>query len=983
MSSPSLPSLSSLQPVARARGFVTARSVFGPLEQGDNDKQEGEASKAPATSSNEHIAGPSKMELRATAVPKEPLVDTLDSAPPRPRTRKRAAVISSIQDHTADAPPGPKRGRPRKAVSTAATNSTSTDTHATQLSLPKPAAKRGRKKAVASEHVDSKVIKTPPEPPRKKSAPSQSGQSANVAAGASNTDILSNHTQSNDNVLSEILDLDPAPRRRQGWTPPVESCLPVSFQSHDSDPVEPFDTSLIETVDHDQSNIQSPAAVDFKKLMGDFGYQEDNTRPPPPLSRNSSDGPTTKRKRLDTIDVAAVEVLPKRTKKDVVPKEPKPKKNKDAEPKAKKKKKDMVPKVPKEPKPKKPRAPKKKPVTITALATAAYRHQPVETEEDADQSKSISDFFRLPQPDPAIPSAPDRTTEDKPAPKRKRAKKVQINVPEIHVKLDSPETAREKLKRQQWLFGSSSQLGAVESPTELRDLQQALKESENMISSQHVDYSCATSYAHVPSAPHGTCLSIGQANRVLWMSAARDFEDSTFCLEEGSDASDGVKLALESCAPQEAKLPLQVFMISSSDPKAAESPNSGFVDIDQLGEASPRKTGVKEESMSDPAVSVIKDISVAAPISHEIVDLEVQPKGANTSRRAFGRCDPNTHLAKQVVDVDIKVSARTPRKTAIRPPIICLDSPERQPCVWSRTLASDAAPIISPTVGKLVIAHKPGSPSGHGARTRHVANNALPNSSQKPRERVHETLHSLELAKPSNPRGRPPKVAPTPRLVSPARPRGRPRKSASPDTLPTLARLRNTPLDHGSSPQRAVVIDPSSDYLDIDAISDPEMDSHVATPPRCLPDSSPKATLEFDRPPPPTPLTLVPAARCTAKQLQAEWSNIATTLFPRITQIVRSTPPSRDHRDPTWHEKMLLYDPIVLEDLTAWLNSEGLRIDVILQKTKGKKKVGEAEEAVQVSHEELQPWMVQKWCEEHSVCCLWKEGLRGGVRQRY
>lgn len=90
-----------------------------------------------------------------------------------------------------------------------------------------------------------------------------------------------------------------------------------------------------------------------------------------------------------------------------------------------------------------------------------------------------------------------------------------------------------------------------------------------------------------------------------------------------------------------------------------------------------------------------------------------------------------------------------------------------------------------------------------------------------------------------------------------------------------------------------------------------------------------------------------------------------------------------------------MYDPIVLEDLTAWLVGKGVHVKVrrkaVKEKVKkGRKRKGEAveEEVIQIEEfefmvEELKGWMVQKWCEEKSICCLWKEGLRGGVKVRY
>ena len=66
----------------------------------------------------------------------------------------------------------------------------------------------------------------------------------------------------------------------------------------------------------------------------------------------------------------------------------------------------------------------------------------------------------------------------------------------------------------------------------------------------------------------------------------------------------------------------------------------------------------------------------------------------------------------------------------------------------------------------------------------------------------------------------------------------------------------------------------------------------------------------------------------------------------------------RNHiRDPTWHEKILLYDPIVLEDLARWLNSAGL--------------AGIQEDR------EVTALDVRGWCEINGICCLWKGGWRG------
>ncbi|KAK6948988.1 hypothetical protein Daesc_009060 [Daldinia eschscholtzii] len=86
-------------------------------------------------------------------------------------------------------------------------------------------------------------------------------------------------------------------------------------------------------------------------------------------------------------------------------------------------------------------------------------------------------------------------------------------------------------------------------------------------------------------------------------------------------------------------------------------------------------------------------------------------------------------------------------------------------------------------------------------------------------------------------------------------------------------------------------------------------------------------------------------------------------LFRHITKAVTSAPRSQDPAKPSWHEKMLLYDPIILEDLAAWLSAGALR---------------------GVGYDgEVAPEDVKKWCESKSVICLWRQNTRGKERKRY
>lgn len=84
--------------------------------------------------------------------------------------------------------------------------------------------------------------------------------------------------------------------------------------------------------------------------------------------------------------------------------------------------------------------------------------------------------------------------------------------------------------------------------------------------------------------------------------------------------------------------------------------------------------------------------------------------------------------------------------------------------------------------------------------------------------------------------------------------------------------------------------------------------------------------------------------------------------FASITRAIRSERPSTSAEARTWHEKILMYDPVVLEDLAAWLNTRGL--------------------AAVAEDFEVGPAEVREWCQAKGVCCLWRENLRGETRRR-
>lgn len=87
-----------------------------------------------------------------------------------------------------------------------------------------------------------------------------------------------------------------------------------------------------------------------------------------------------------------------------------------------------------------------------------------------------------------------------------------------------------------------------------------------------------------------------------------------------------------------------------------------------------------------------------------------------------------------------------------------------------------------------------------------------------------------------------------------------------------------------------------------------------------------------------------------------------------------------------------MYDAIVLEDFTAFLNSHAsvrtykratqkqARAWNKERKAKGEPimKAEKGDGMVLAVEKEVEGWMVRGWCEEHSVCCVQREGKGRG-----
>jgi len=187
------------------------------------------------------------------------------------------------------------------------------------------------------------------------------------------------------------------------------------------------------------------------------------------------------------------------------------------------------------------------------------------------------------------------------------------------------------------------------------------------------------------------------------------------------------------------------------------------------------------------------------------------------------------------------------------------------------------------------------------------------------------------------------------------RPRGRPRKD-KPETAAKSKKQvtsgKSKPITK-SSKKKEPDKESAGEFTSIDDILDSEAEispspSHLRT----------SITNELS-------LTTDPLPKSRRAGTRADWDLIKAKLFNQISHTILNSTPTHDAKNPSWHERILMYDPIILEDFTTWLNAEGLKVKGATVGDEGK---------------ELLPWMVGRWCEENSICCLWKLTNRNVLR---
>lgn len=522
----------------------------------------------------------------------------------------------------------------------------------------------------------------------------------------------------------------------------------------------------------------------------------------------------------------------------------------------------------------------------------------------------------------------------KPAAKKK--KKVELVKPTLL----SPTSAMHKMSHQDILFGTSSQLTREDSPTFVRDLQQAIRESEASVDAELV--------SEVAPVTMGSSLALVRSSRGLWSAAMRGFDDDLLAAEERNTPDNLPVHDIPS-----AEKALEAAMIEREVVEIEDTEADSMV-LETYSAHSAEDRTVQEQEMehqTDESIrtGILEDQLPPDPRDDDWTILSDDKPGTVLSAPAtveFGEIiSPLPEPPPEVHRGSTKASTLQHGFPQLSPNDANADTQNRVPVIQERAVLQPlpvnvSAPKLLSSKAKAKRALEPDPPSKHPAST--------------------APINAVRTDASTEPQPEPMK-----------RPPGRPRKTPLPDSseaAPVKRRTKKTPVlpDPPTTPKS--LRKPDSEWTNIDEIEDSEQEFTPSPPRRTNPPASPP--LQLIPPALPVPIFTASAAVQTTNG-KPDTTALCAHLFPLITRLVRTAPDTTDPRLPSWHEKMLLYDPIVLEDLTAWLNAQGLRAP-------GKRGKDGAEKV-----EELKPWVVQKWCEEMSVCCLWREGLRGGVKNRY
>ncbi|KAJ5294444.1 hypothetical protein N7508_009265 [Penicillium antarcticum] len=471
----------------------------------------------------------------------------------------------------------------------------------------------------------------------------------------------------------------------------------------------------------------------------------------------------------------------------------------------------------------------------------------------------------------------------------------------------SPEAAVEFMNDQDLVFGTCSQLEREDSPQTLREMQQAIRVSESL---SYREGTCDSVHAHkTKAAEERPMRSVSRitGTKNLWNVGSRDIKGSLVQSKELNvvDLTDRPELPAKSN---------EKLVKPTPTPLDKNWFEFDFADIDSPPEKKPPKRSSSSNVQSQPT-AIAKSIKETEIPVEPVPSQPADPQAPQMPQYAGF---PDAELSKQIATFGFK-SVRG-RKKMIDLLQQCWESKHG----GAATGSQPAAQVEQSKTLALIQSNGPKLISDSKSKAK-----AKPKSTTK-----------------------------EPSLVT--------AKSASASRI-------NSQKGPPKGPKSKSTTEPSSSFIDLEEIQDSEeeitpspsqVQKHYASIYSYRIGQSHEHTLDIlTKPPPTSPIkrkgpskvsvtrtrTADPTSRVNPVDVSAQITK-AVRAQPRLSPL-SSALGSRSR--PTWHEKILMYDPIILEDFTAWLNVEGLGL------------VGEDREVGTAS--------VREWCESKGVCCCWKK----------
>ncbi|RVX72587.1 hypothetical protein B0A52_03983 [Exophiala mesophila] len=655
---------------------------------------------------------------------------------------------------------------------------------------------------------------------------------------------------------------------------------------------------------------------------------------------------------------------------------------------------------------KKPKSPTRKSVTITSRATTLYEEEYLNLPPKA----PLLEYLSATQPggtdavhDPNSEQSTKAKKKPKTTAKSNRASKKFIP----KSRLVSPRSVMKSLAEQDMIFGSASQLAREDSPTLLRDTIEAFKRSEMFLSSDPISPQRTqpdSVDAVSPRATRGTSRFVKRRN--LWSAAGRD-EDNALLHVDTIDLSDSpaVRLALAGkdalTHPSE---PTTTVRLPTQTPLAHKAKKSTNVMATTFPEAS---TGTVS-----PAKIQARSLhtAVAKKSPSRVVDAcvvgereDVQSTSSPSKKKAPCRSNKDSVKPSYAGFTDFalrkQLSAYGFKPVKNREKMIeLLDRCWEDKYGSSETREDPATAAEEEEEEESEVASR-----AHGEFLSNVHGVAARPQPKVKKPRAKRKSEGDDTTAAKEPKKRK-KAEPKTKVSKPKTPKKPATKAAKPSTgrkVNTSALSEEFVLDVSSDIEDSAIEDSKTGPVEKSSKTDQQQSD---TKPKSKSKSKPKTQSQTPKPSKqeeeiptmPTPLPILELSSSPLpglhdkppSKLAESGLTDTTSLFTTATAgavdpstdsesrplpdlqsqiraaIMSSQDPATSKRGgpppmptPTWREKILMYDPIVLEDLTAWLNTTGL---------------GAIHEDREVSALE-----VREWCERNGVCCY---GIGGGWR---